>query len=106
MCFLYVLKLWNEEKIVMSVKEARTIHNRFRNSSNTKLTQDDSARSFAKLMLEGKTQAALKIISKDYENGVLKIYDHILTKLKSTHPPATEVKEDSLLFGPISQLFP
>ena len=39
----------------MSVKEARTIQNRFRNSTNTKRTQEDSARSFAKLMWEGKT---------------------------------------------------
>ena len=44
------LKLWNEGKIDMLVKEARTIQNRFRNSTNTKRTQEDSARLFAKLM--------------------------------------------------------
>ena len=42
-----------------------------------------------------KPPAALKIISKDYESGVLKMYDDTLTELKSKHPTATEVKEDS-----------
>ena len=47
----------------MFVKEAGTIQNRFRNSTNTKRTH--SACSFAKLMWEGKTQASLKMLSKD-----------------------------------------
>ena len=50
------------------------------------------------------TQAALKMLSKDYENSVLKIDDDILTELKSKHPPAVEVKQDSLLFGPVNEL--
>ena len=98
------LKVWNEGKIDMLVKEAKTIQNCFRNSTNTKRTQDNGARSFAKLMCKGKTQAPLKMLSKDYENGVLKIDDDILTEIKSKHPPAAEVKQDSLLFGPINEL--
>lgn len=55
-CFLcYILKLWNEGKIVKLVKEARAFPNSFRNSTNTKRTQDDSACSFTKSILEGKT---------------------------------------------------
>ena len=87
----------------MLAKEARTIQNRFRNSTNTKRIQDDSARSFTKLMLEANTKT-VKMLSKDSENGVLKIDDEILTELKSKHPPAAEVKQDSLLFGPINEL--
>ena len=82
------LKLWNEGKIDMLVKEARTIQNRFRNSTNTKRTQNNSARSFAKLIWESKTQASLKMLSIDYENCVLKIDDDILAELKSKHPHA------------------
>ena len=44
------------------------------------------------------------MLSKGYENGVLKIDDDILTGLKSKHPPAAEVKQDSLSFGPINEL--
>ena len=61
----------------MLAKEARTIQNRFRNSTNTKRIQDDSALSFTKLMLEANTKTALKMLSKDSENGVLKIDDKI-----------------------------
>ena len=39
-------------------------------------------------MWESKTQAAFKILSKDYENDVLKIDDDILVELKSKQPPA------------------
>ena len=55
-------------------------------------------------MWKGKTQVALKMLSEDYKNGVLKIDDDILTELKSKHPPAAEVNQDSLLFGPINEL--
>ena len=44
------------------------------------------------------------MLSKDCEDGVLKIDDNILTELKSKHLPAAEVKEDSLLFGSINGL--
>ena len=98
------LKLWNEGKIDMLVKEARTIQNHFRNSTNAKRTQDDSARSFTKLMWEGKTQAALKMLSKDYENDVIEIDDSILTESKSKHPPVAKIKQDSLLLGPLNKL--
>ena len=55
-------------------------------------------------MWEGKTQAALKMLSKDYENDVIEIDDSILTELKSKHPPVAKVKQDSLLLGPINKL--
>ena len=55
-------------------------------------------------MARYKTQATLKMSTKDYENGVLKIDDNILTELKSKHSPLAEVKQDSLLFGPINEL--
>ena len=44
------------------------------------------------------------MLSKDYENSVLKIGDNILAELKSKHPTAAEVKQDPLLFGPIIEL--
>ena len=44
------------------------------------------------------------MLSKDFENGILKIDDDFLTELKSKHPPVAEIKQDSLLFGPINDL--
>ena len=55
-------------------------------------------------MWKGKTEATLKMLSKDHKDGVLKIDDNTLAELKSKHPAAAEVKEDSLLFGLINEL--
>ena len=43
------------------------------------------------------------MLSRDYEIGLLKIYDSVLTELKSEFPAAGEVKQDSLL-GLINEL--
>ena len=53
-------------------------------------------------MWEGKVSAALKMLSKDYNNGVLKLDEKVLEELKSKHPVPADVKEDSLLHGSIN----
>ena len=80
------LRLWNEGNIIDIIQEARTMQNHFRNSTSKKRTHEDSARSFAKLMWEGKINAALKMLSKDYENGVLQLDEKVLKDLKLKHP--------------------
>ena len=72
--------------------------------SYTRRTAEDSARSFAKLIWQGKINSALKMLTTDYENGVLQLDENILEDLKSKHPATTLVKQDSLLFGPTNQL--
>ena len=54
------------------IQEARTIQNRFHYSTTSRHTHEDSA-CFAKLMLEGKASAALKMLNKDFDNGVVKL---------------------------------
>ena len=67
------LKLWNEGNIEEIIQEARRIQNRFRYSTTSRHAHEDNACSFAKLMLEGKTSVALKMLSKDFDNGVVKL---------------------------------
>ena len=66
------LKLWNEGNIEEMIQEARTIQIRFHYSTTSRHTREDSA-CFAKLMLEGKASAALKMLNKDFDNGVVKL---------------------------------
>ena len=94
----------NEGNIIDIIQEARTIQNRFRNSTSKKRTHEDSARSFAKLMWEGKINAALKMLSKDYENGVLQPDEKALKDLKLKHSAPAEVNKDSLLHGPMNKI--
>ena len=67
------LQIWNEGNIEKLILYARTVQNRFRNSTNFRPTHEDSAPSFAKLKWKGKVNVALKISYKDYDNGVLAI---------------------------------
>ena len=94
----------NEGNIIDIIQEARTIQNRFRNSTSKKRTHEDSALSFAKLMWEGKINAALKMLSKNCENGVLQLDEKVFKDLKLKHPAPAEVKKDSLLHGPMNKI--
>ena len=98
------LKLLNEGNSEETIQEARSIQNRFRNSTISRRTHEDSARSFAKLMWEGKVSAALKMLSKDYDNGMLKLDKKLLEELKLKHSASAKVKEDSLLHGLINNV--
>ena len=67
------LKFWNEGNIEEIIQEAKTIQNRFCYSTKSRHTREDSGCSFAKLMLEGKVSGVLKMLSKDFDNGVVKL---------------------------------
>ena len=56
-------------------------------------------------MLEGKVAAALRWISEN-STGPLKITDEVLEKLQSKHPPSSQVKKKSLIFGPVFKIEP
>ena len=45
-------------------------------------------------MWEGKVNVALKMRSKDYDNGVFKFDEKVLKELKLKDPVPAEVKED------------
>ena len=98
------LKLWNKGNIGEIIEEARTIQNRFGNSTNSRRTHEDSARSFAKLMWRGKLNGALKMLGKDYDNAVFKLDKKVPEKLKLKHPAPAEVKGNSPIHGSINKV--
>ena len=100
----YKLNLWQEGNISEIIKDNRTIQRKLPNIANR--TSEDSARSFAKLIWNGKVHAALKMLTKDYENGVLKVDDVIYNELQKKHPKPAGIKEESLLHGPIDKVLP
>ena len=54
-------------------------------------------------MWHGKISADLKMLSKDYDNGILKVDDNIMNELKLKYPEPAEIKEECLLYGPINK---
>ena len=67
---------------------------------------EDSARIFAKLIFQGKINAALKFLSSDYDNGVHEINDEILIELQNKYPEPSKITENTLLFGPVQTVLP
>ena len=95
------LSLWKEGNIEDILLEGRFIQKRLKNFKSR--TPEDSAHSFAKLTWHGKISAALKMLGKDYDHGILKVDNNIMNELKLKHPGAAEIKEECLLYGPINK---
>ena len=60
----------------------------------------DKTKVFAKLVLEGQINAALRFVSESSSGGVLPLTDDVMTQLKEKHPNPQPTKLGSLLFGP------
>ncbi len=83
---------------------------------NTGRKQDDeqNARIFSKLMMEGKVKSALRFISDISKGGVLSLDQTVPDNgplkvrdvLRSKHPSAKPIQENSLLYGPIDSIDP
>ena len=59
------------------------------------------SKSFAKLMMEGRVNVALRLLSDEQSSGVLDLSEDIVNVLKEKHPLPADVKPDSLLYGPL-----
>ena len=97
------LRLWTESNTIDINQKARTIQNRFRNSTLKKRTHEDSICSFIK-HVEGQNKRSTQNFEEDYENGVLQLDQKVLKILKFKHLTMTEVKKDSLLHGPMNKI--
>ena len=99
------LQIWGSGKLKQLLDEGRTIQRQLnRNPPNR---QEDTARTFAKLMMEGKVRAALRIITDNNGTGTLlldkvvdpdnnnaeTVYDVLLKK----HPPKQPPRLSSLI---------
>ena len=101
------LKLWSDGDIDALLNEGRTIQTEFKHhfrQQNTNNTQ--SARSFAKLVMEGKMRAALRLLSQDNNNGPLPLDSQVEENgtaktvreiLQAKHPLQKPAKPTSLV---------
>ena len=55
-------------------------------------------------MFQGKVNAALKLLSEDWENGILPADESTLKQLKQKHPKPSEIQNNSLFNGPLEQV--
>ena len=98
------LSAWRNGDIDGLMREGRTIqaHLQSHHLNAGHGNGEHNARIFSKLMLEGKTHAALRFLSENPCSGILNIDDHVdgqtvLDALRSKHPPAGEVDPEALI---------
>ena len=95
------MKMWNDGKIATLVKEGKIIQQKLQ--STKKKTVEDQAKVFAKLMMQGKVTAALKLLG-EFDCGVHTINKDILNALQEKHPKPATIEKDTLLYGPINDI--
>jgi hypothetical protein len=56
---------------------------------------------FAKLVMEGQINSAMRFLSEEGNGGVLPLSDDVMLQLRQKHPEAEEAKIGTLLRGPV-----
>ena len=96
--------LWREGEISKLLRECRIIQRRIGKMKGS--GSPDKTKVFAKLVLEGQINAALRFVSESSSGGVLPFLDDVMAQLKEKHHNPQPAKLGSLLFGPIDDEVP
>ena len=105
-CLERRLKLWEEGDVEGLLQEGRTIQQRLLRSPQIARIEQQRARSFAKLMMEGKVRAALRLLSEqeggppmalDEEVEVNGMVLSVRDVLKQKHPEAKSIKPTAVV---------
>ena len=109
-CLQRRLESWKAGDIDTLLGEGRTIQQRIQTSNQSPNQTKRLARSFAKLMLEGKTKAALRLITEQDKGGFLHLNNvvqigsaepqTVLDILRQKHPVSQPAHPDALLQAP------
>lgn len=87
------------------LKEVRLIQGKFVNSKKAR-TFENIFKTFAKLVLQGKLTAAIKLLDSESSSGVLNVTPEVLEGLKEKHSEAADIADESLLYGPTNDIPP
>ena len=101
-CLEKRLKLWRNGEIDCQLREGRMIQRHIQKSC--KKDPPNKAKIFAKLVMEGRINSALRYLSENDGGGVLPLTDVVMQQLREKHPEAKEAKLGSLLFGPVEDV--
>ena len=99
-CLARRMELWGSGDFDSLVKEARTIQSTLLASKKSK-TPEQMAKTFAKLMMEGKVNAALRLLDEESSGDVLPLSDAVLDDLQAKHPPPVPLNPSVMIDGEI-----
>ena len=109
-CLARRLLTWKKGGIECLLVEGRYLQSRLpKRNLSSRDNSDNLACTFSKLMFQGKTNAAMQLLSQQGKGGVLSVEDMVdsgdntmkpdLDILKSKHPPTQPVSTDALIVG-------
>ena len=91
------MKLWHKGDINALLHECRTIQQKFYQLKNRKRTEDKLARTFEKMMMEGRVSAALRLISADENRGCLPLDEEVRQSFQTKHPHAQPPQPSAII---------
>lgn len=96
------LALWKERKIEELLREGMAIQSR-RNSFHKDQNKEELSRKFSRLMMEGKLNAAIRLLDEN-SCGILPLDEDTMQCLLRKHPSAQPKYDAMLLQGPIKDI--
>ena len=99
------LALWKQGDLNLLMKEVRFIQEKFVSSRKAK-SVEDITRIFARLVMQGKITAAIKLLDQERSTALVTPSRKVLEELEKKHPSAAEIREECLLNGPTDQIPP
>ena len=101
-CLKNRLSLWKKGEIDTLLNEGRIIQSRI--GKGKKSAPPNRAKIFAKLVMEGQINSAMRFLNDDISGGVLPLTDDIMLQLREKHPEAQQAKLKVLLRGPAQDI--
>ena len=98
------LEKWKRGEIEGLVREGRMIQNRIGKFKGT--DPPNKSKVFAKLIMKGQINAAIRFLNESTSGGVLSLTDDVMKQLKEKHPGPQSAKLGSVLFAPIEDEMP
>ena len=89
------LQAWEKGDLLLLLQESKTIQKRLI-SSAPKNSSDALSRKFASLMKQGKTQAAVKLLTSGMQGGILPLNAETMTLLEAKHPEPAPLNDDAI----------
>lgn len=93
------LDLWSEGNFDILMKESRSIQERLKQNMPKQPTVEEVSKRFAKLMLQGKVNAALRLIESGSPLGIAELDEKLVNELRNLHPEAKSPCESTLAQG-------
>ena len=98
------IEKWKKGEIESLVREGRVIQRRIGEYKGT--GPPNRSKVFAKLIMEGQINSALRFLNESTSGGVLSLTDDVMEQLRKKHPDPQSAKLGNVLFGPIEEEIP